>query len=256
MPTALTISVVIPVKNDAIALRRCLAALDRQTVAPFEVIVVDNGSTDDSVAVAEAAGARVLSQAEPGIPAASTTGYDAARAAVIARLDADSVPGPGWLADGLALLEARPGVAAATGPGLFYDGPVHGSRVLGALYMGAYFTSIRLALATTPLFGSAFFLRTDVWREVRREVHSWGTTLHDDLDLTIHLTPRHRIVYDRRLAVGISFRPLAEWRTWSLRMSRGTRTLALHWPRSSSVLRWRRALLTWIFTVARAARSN
>ncbi len=45
---SLTVSVVIPVKDDADALGRCLRALSLQTKAPDEVIVVDNGSEDES----------------------------------------------------------------------------------------------------------------------------------------------------------------------------------------------------------------
>ncbi|WP_172582739.1 glycosyltransferase family 2 protein [Subtercola boreus] len=237
------VSVVIPVKDDAPALDRCLEALSRQTQPAAEVIIVDNGSSDDLREVTERWGAQVLHEPEPGIPAASTTGYDAARYSVIARLDADSVPPPDWIASGLRALEGAPLAAAVTGPGDFYDGPKYGSRMLAALYLGAYFSSIRLAVGETPLFGSSFFLRAEAWRAVRSSVHRWGTTLHDDLDLTIHLTPEHAIVYDPSVRVGISFRPFAKWKTFGLRLHRGFVTLAVHWPGDSALLRMRRRIL-------------
>jgi GT2 family glycosyltransferase len=56
------ISCVIPTYNGADYLSKVLADLQAQTLAPGEVLVVDNGSTDGCVAVAEAAGARVLRQ--------------------------------------------------------------------------------------------------------------------------------------------------------------------------------------------------
>src|SRR3954452_8207081 len=87
-----TVSVVIPVKDDAVALERCLRLLGQQTVAPLEVVVVDNGSRDASAAGARRHGARVVTEPTPGIPAAASTGYDAARGDLIARCDADSVP--------------------------------------------------------------------------------------------------------------------------------------------------------------------
>ena len=93
----LTVSVVIPVKDDARRLAVCLAAIRRQTVAPLEVVVVDNGSTDASAAVARAGGARVVREEHAGIPAASAAGYDAAIGDVIARLDADSIPPAEWV---------------------------------------------------------------------------------------------------------------------------------------------------------------
>ena len=80
-----SVSVVIPVKDDAVALRSCLEVLTRQSLAPLEIVVVDNGSSDDSAAVAMAYGARVVAEPSPGIPAAASTGYDAARGEVIAR---------------------------------------------------------------------------------------------------------------------------------------------------------------------------
>src|SRR5690606_36645832 len=55
-----TVSVVIPVKDDAALLARCLEALARQTRLPDEIIVVDNNSSDDSALVAVAGGARVV----------------------------------------------------------------------------------------------------------------------------------------------------------------------------------------------------
>lgn len=98
MSRASRVSVVIPVKDDAEYLRRCLAALAAQTRAPREVVVVDNGSTDASRRVARRYGARLVRERRPGIPAAASRGYDAARGRVIARLDADSVPPRDWVA--------------------------------------------------------------------------------------------------------------------------------------------------------------
>lgn len=233
------VSVVIPVKDDAPALDRCLDALDRQTSPPGEIVVVDNGSTDNIDEVAARWGVRLVREPEPGIPAAASTGYDAARFAVIARLDADSVPPREWIENGLAALEAAPLVAAVTGPGEFYDGPRRGSKTIASLYLGAYFQSMRAAIGTTPLFGSTFFLRTAVWREVRSSVHRWGTSLHDDLDLSIHLTEANPVLFDRAVSVGISFRPFIRWQTLGFRFYRGAVTLAVHWPGDSALLRWR-----------------
>ena len=84
MPAKPTVSVVIPVKDDAEVLRRCLAALAAQTVPANEVVVVDNGSTDESAEVARSAGARVVAETEPGIPAASARGFDEAGCDVVA----------------------------------------------------------------------------------------------------------------------------------------------------------------------------
>jgi glycosyltransferase involved in cell wall biosynthesis len=55
-------SAYVPVYNQAATLGACLAALRAQSIPPVEILVVDDGSTDDSVKIAEAAGAKVLRQ--------------------------------------------------------------------------------------------------------------------------------------------------------------------------------------------------
>ncbi|HPG37472.1 MAG TPA: glycosyltransferase family A protein, partial [Candidatus Saccharibacteria bacterium] len=92
------ISVVIPVYNEAAALPACLEALAGQTAPPFEVLVVDNNSTDDSVLVA----ARypfvtVLHEKRQGVLHARSLGFTAARGDIIGRIDADTEVAPDWI---------------------------------------------------------------------------------------------------------------------------------------------------------------
>ena len=80
-----TVSVIIPCLDDAVFLSACLEALGRPSRRADEVIVVDNGSSDDSVAVAEAAGVRVIREPRRGIWAATAAGFDAATGDLLAR---------------------------------------------------------------------------------------------------------------------------------------------------------------------------
>jgi glycosyltransferase involved in cell wall biosynthesis len=98
-------SVIIPARDAAATLGDCLAGLAAQdTRAAFEVIVVDDGSRDDTAAVAQAAplDLRVLRGQGAGPAAARNLGAAAARGAVLAFTDADCVPEPGWLTAALA----------------------------------------------------------------------------------------------------------------------------------------------------------
>lgn len=233
-----TVSVVIPARDDAPALRRCLALLARQTVAPLEVVVVDNGSSDDTAAVARAWGARVVEEPRVGIPSASAAGYDAAVGDVLARLDADSRPGPRWV-ERVARRMADPRLDAATGVGTFSDLPWGVRQVASAVYLGLYYLLTHLALGHTPLWGSSMALRRTTWEAVRGDVHRADPEVHDDMDLAFALGPTRRIRLDPFLAVGVSGRSLRGRAQLRRRLDRARHTLELNWAVQPPWLRWR-----------------
>lgn len=234
--TSVSVSVVIPVRDDAALLRRCLTALRAQRMPPVEVVVVDNASRDDTAKVASAHGARVVFEAAPGIPAAAAAGFDAASGDVVARLDADCVPPADWV-ERIAVAFARdPELAGLTGTATFAAGPAWLRRPLSAAYLGAYLVVVSPALGHVPLFGSNFAVRRSAWREVRNEVHRRDTLMHDDMDLSMHLGPCRRIRRDRGLTVGMSIRALRGGGL--LRVRRGFHTVVAHWPQELPWLRW------------------
>lgn len=101
------VSVIVPARNAEATLARALAALAQQDLAePFEVLVVDDGSTDHTAEIARAAPApvRVLEQRPLGPAAARNLGVAHSSATALAFCDADVFPTPGWLRHGLAAL--------------------------------------------------------------------------------------------------------------------------------------------------------
>jgi glycosyltransferase involved in cell wall biosynthesis len=232
------VSVVIPVRDDAPALRRCLHALRRQTTAPMEIVVVDNASTDDSAAVAARYGARVLAEPVVGIPAAAATGYDAACGDVIARCDADSVPPRDWVAHIAALMGGCPAPDAVTGSGRFYDLPPWLAPLARPLYLGSYYVLVHAALGHRALWGPNMAFRRDIWEQVRGDVHRYEPEVHDDMDLAFALGPRRRLTYDRTLVVGMSARSLRGRSQLGRRFRRAFRTLSLNWRLAPPWERW------------------
>jgi glycosyltransferase involved in cell wall biosynthesis len=93
------ISVVVPVRNGEASLPPLLTSLRRQRLSPerFEVVVVDNASSDATAALARAAGATVVEEPVPNRSRARNRGVEAARADRIAFTDADCVAAEGWL---------------------------------------------------------------------------------------------------------------------------------------------------------------
>ncbi|MGQ9494615.1 MAG: glycosyltransferase [Anaerolineae bacterium] len=95
-------SVIIPAYNAQTTIARCLTALRQQTVAPddYEIIVVDDASSDGTVEVAQANGAIVIGQTvRRGPAAARNAGAAQAHGDVLLFLDADCEAAPDWCAE-------------------------------------------------------------------------------------------------------------------------------------------------------------
>jgi GT2 family glycosyltransferase len=112
---AADVSVIVPVRNDATRLQRCLASVLANTRAVAEIIVVDNGSSDASADVARRAGATVL--AVPHVTVARARNVAAARASgsLLAFVDADHLIDEHWIEAALAIFTDH-SVAAAGAP--------------------------------------------------------------------------------------------------------------------------------------------
>lgn len=111
--TPAEISVVIPARNAARTLPDTLASIRAQSLSPGEVIVADDGSQDDTAALAAAAGARVLRLPPGGPSRAVNAGVAAAQGALLAFCDADDLWLPEKLARQTAALAATGAPAAA-----------------------------------------------------------------------------------------------------------------------------------------------
>jgi GT2 family glycosyltransferase len=114
------VSVVVCTHNGARTLADCCEGLERLAYPRREVIVVDDGSTDDSAAIAAGYGFRVISTANGGLASARNVGLEAARGEIVAYIDDDARPDPHWL-DYLVHALAESGSAGAGGPNLVPD---------------------------------------------------------------------------------------------------------------------------------------
>ena len=241
MPAVLpSVSVVIPCLNDAAALEACLASLAGQTLQPWEIVVVDNNSTDSSAAVARRFGARVIPEPVPGIPAAAAAGYDAAGGGIIARCDADCVLPPDWVQRIAERFAADPELGALSGPGAFYGFPRPVGAALSVLYLGTYYLAMGLALGHLPLFGSNLAMRASVWHQIRPAVHRHDPEMHDDVCLSLHLGQQYRCRFEPTLVVGMAPRALIGAANLARRFRRAFHTLLAHWPAEAPWVRWPR----------------
>ena len=229
------ISIIIPAYNEERYLGSCLDAIAAQQTAPYEVIVVDNDSTDQTVKIAQKYPfVRVLSEPRRSRALAQNRGFDAATGTVLARIDADAIVPPDWTTR-IVEYFANPGAlqTAWSGGALFYN--VRFPRLVSTLYDWVEFPVNRLITGHPSLWGSNMALPKTLWVEASDEL-CIESNLHEDLDLSIHVHDKgHKIVYDRRVKVRVELRPAhsSPGKVWEY-LKMWPRTLAKHhirtWP--------------------------
>jgi glycosyltransferase involved in cell wall biosynthesis len=190
MAAPVRLSVVVPAYNEAGYLPAALASLQRQDYARgYEVIVVDNASTDDTAEVAARLGARVLHEGSPGVCAARQAGTVAARGTIIVSTDADTVHPSDWLTR----LDAHfaDDVFAVAGPCRYAEAPWW-ARVFPPLWFATIAAVHRLS-------GRVFYLTATNVAFRRDGFPGYDTSLTqggDEVDLLRRLRGCGRVVWD------------------------------------------------------------
>lgn len=182
----LAVSIIIPAYNEAAHIARCLGALVPQLTPHDEIIVVDNNSTDATATIA--AGyhqVRLVPEPRQGISYARTAGFNAARNPILARIDADTIAHPSWLATIRHQFGAAANLGALTGsialaefspPGCFW----------GRWYFRCFRAWHQRRLGVVPmLYGSNLALRRQLWHAVAPQLSLGDRTISEDLDLTL-----------------------------------------------------------------------
>jgi glycosyltransferase involved in cell wall biosynthesis len=200
---ALAISIIIPAYNESGYLRACLDAISRQVEPPLEVLLVDNNSTDDTVAIAkDYKFVRVLHEKRQGQVYAQATGFDAAKGDILGRIDADTVIATDWTKRvRLQFEDSR--VIAITGSGEPYDVPL---KYVGMAIMAFYLYFMSWVLTgKRMLWGANCAIRVTGWRTIRNEMH-FRRDIWEDYDMSFHLADHGRVIAVLGLVVGASFR--------------------------------------------------
>lgn len=233
-----TLSVVIPVFNEADTVGGCLERLTAQGTDITEIIVVDNNSTDGSVdVVAEFAdrhpNLRIVTESEQGLVHARNAGLDAASSDLIARIDADTHVSPTWART---IVEFFAADTAQHWSSLCGRGEAYGVPLSGR------FDKWKIKLhplgqreaKTTPsdipvLYGSNMVLRRTTWQRIRDRV-SMRRDIFEDVDMGLCVREDGgRNAFLPSLTVGVSPRRMESGlREFVHYMSFLPRTFALH----------------------------
>lgn len=177
--SSITVSIVVPCYNGERFLQATLESAIHQTQPPLEVIVIDDGSTDGSAAIAERFGSpvRVIRQTNHGESVARNRGVSEARGSHVLFLDADDLLWPESIERMTAALAGTPGAVALMGCAWFSTDPEHPERQEHARFDRFYPDIIELN------FGPPLCWLTPI--EVVRKAGGFCETLHwfEDWDL-------------------------------------------------------------------------
>lgn len=232
---AVPISVVVAARNEAARLPALLDALAAQTHAPFEAVVVDDASTDETAALVEARAAadprfRLVRVAEheadeSGMPRkkhALTLGIAAARHDRLAFTDADCIPPPDWL-DTFAAHAAEAPEAILVGYGPYHREP-------GALNTFIRYETVQTALQTAAAVGlgrpfmavgRSFSYPKQVFARIGGFEHQRHSLSGDD-DLLVQEAHRHGVPVRYVLDAPVPSEPPHTWRAWMRQKQRHT----------------------------------
>lgn len=189
MPKSL--GVVIPCYNEQSTIVACLDAVIAQKLALGEIIVVDNGSNDETGTIVKNyakkhASIRLLREKKQGVQFARNAGLNAAKSDIIARIDADSIVEPDWARQLLEFYQqkANQSVGAASGYSWYYDLPFQ--RLTH--FFTDLFTHVanRQLASSHTIYGSNMTIRRSAWQAIKDEV-CMKNGIMEDQDIGYHV---------------------------------------------------------------------
>jgi len=150
-----SVSVVIPAYNEEEYLPSCLESIRKQDyAAEYEVIVVDNASTDNTTKIALDWGAKVVYESKRSPACARQKGVEAATGEIIAFIDADTQAPACWLSTILSRFVREPGTVVISGPYAYCDA--------GRIAKIASYCNF-ISIITDQLFRKAFHKGGAIW---------------------------------------------------------------------------------------------
>jgi glycosyltransferase involved in cell wall biosynthesis len=203
-------SVIIPCYNEADFITDTLISLESQnTAAKYEVIVVDNNCSDETVEIAKKYGARIVTEQRPGVCAARQAGTKAANGEIIVSTDADTVFEPTWLETIDNNFRNDSQLVAIGGPCRYFDGPWWGKVYTHFLFGASYSYSIIIG---HPFYVTAtnIAFKKSAWSGYNLTMMQGG----DEVDLLHRLRQRGKVRFNnsnptytsgRRLSKGLAY---------------------------------------------------
>jgi len=204
-PASPFISVVIPALNEEKFLPLSLESLIKQDYSNFELIVVDNNSSDKTAKIAEKFGAKVLFEPNPGVAFARQKGFMEAKGEIIATTDADTILPSNWISQIIKEFKERPKLAMFGGLYHLFSGPLMARLgVKYFVYWMFFLDKISHPDKSWPLPGANMAIRKEIFQKVGG--FKVELKLGEDVDLSRRAAQFGEVVLDRHFMVQTSGR--------------------------------------------------
>ena len=205
------VSIVIPAHNEEEYLAETLAAVCALDYPDFEVIVVDNASSDGTSEIARTFPVKVVHEEKKGLLHARERGRKEATGDIIANIDADCRPSLDWLTKSVHHFK-NPIVVAVSGPYDYHDGSKFFRA--GSFFLQKYIYSMMSAMLRT-FKGSGILIggNTLIRAKTLSEVGGYDTSIlfyGEDSDTAKKLSKKGRIVYSPKIQMKTSARRFQE----------------------------------------------
>ena len=202
---SITLTLVIPAYNEERYLFHCLKSIKNQTIMPYEVIVVDNNSLDNTSKIAEKFNfVRVIKEEKQGIVFARNRGFNSVKSDLIGRIDADTVLSKDWVQKSLEIFNNNHDISAVTGKTHFYDS--HFKNLTQLIHSFVYYFIQSKIARTEILWGSNMLLRTNTWNYIKDYCNETNE-VHEDIDLSLCLKKAgYNILRSNKLKAQVSLR--------------------------------------------------
>ena len=187
------VTVIVPAYNAAPFLQVTLQSLQQQTVQPTQVILVDDGSTDDTAAIAERHGATVIRQKQRGPGAARNRGLAEATTEFVAFLDADDWYVPDKLERCVTTLTDLNAASVATDAWIVRDDRVEGRKNQQRVVPTAL--TLELLLRDNPIVCSTVVARRAAVLEAGGFDEDPALVATEDFDLWLRMAKREPFAY-------------------------------------------------------------
>jgi len=205
------LSLIIPAYNEEAYLADCLKSASAELRAngdrgPFEIIVVDNASTDRTAEIASAfPDVRVTHEPRKGLTQARQRGFEEARGEILAYVDADTRMPPGWIGRVLDAYGSGERIVCVSGPYVYYDV----STVKKALVRSYWLLVAKPAYRLTRYMAVGGNFAAS--REVLARIGGFDTTIAfygEDTNIARRLSEMGEVVFDMNLVMQTSARRL------------------------------------------------